>query len=82
MISRASLPGALISHLFQSTRSFSKESYAKRYELVCERLVRERLYDAVCFFTSNAKNGMQGIYAQPSMELSIRNFAKIGRAHV
>ncbi len=31
--------------------------------------------DAACFFTSNAKNGMQGIYAQPNEELGIRNFA-------
>ena len=60
---------------FQVDEDFQKRSYAKRYELVCERLVRERLYDAACIFTSNAKNGMQGIYAQPSMELSIRNFA-------
>ena len=60
---------------FQVDDEFQQRSYAKRYELVCERLVRERLYDSACFFTSNAKNGMQGIYAQPSMELSIRNFA-------
>ena len=60
---------------FQVDEEFQQRSYAKRYELVCERLVRERLYDAACFFTSNAKNGMQGIYAQPNTELSIRNFA-------
>ena len=60
---------------FQVDEDFQLRSYAKRYELMCERLVRERLYDAACFFTSNAKNGMQGIYAQPNMELSIRNFA-------
>ena len=60
---------------FQVDEDFQLRSYAKRYELVCERLVRERLYDAACFFTSNAKNGKQGIYAQPNVELSIRNFA-------
>ena len=60
---------------FQVDEEFQLRSYAKRYELVCERLVRERLYDAACFFTSNAKNGMQGVYAQPNTELSIRNFA-------
>jgi hypothetical protein len=43
--------------------------------LVCERLVRGRLYDAACFFTSNAKNGRRGNYAQPNEELGIRHFA-------
>jgi len=60
---------------FEVDEAFQQRSYAKRYELVCERLVRERLYDAACFFTSIAKNGMRGIYAQPNEELGIRNFA-------
>jgi hypothetical protein len=54
---------------------FQERSYAKRYELVCERLVRDRLYDAACFFTSNAKTGKRGEYREPNDELSIRNFA-------
>jgi hypothetical protein len=55
--------------------AFQERSYAKRYELVCERLVRDRLYDAACFFTSNAKTGRRGEYLEPNKELSIRNFA-------
>jgi hypothetical protein len=43
--------------------------------LVCERLVRDRLYDAACFFTSNARTGKQGEYQEPNQELSIKNFA-------
>ena len=54
---------------------FQRRSYAKRYELVCERLVRERLYDAACFFTSNALDGAKGELTQPNVELGIRNFA-------
>jgi len=60
---------------FKVDEAFQGLSYAKRYELVCERLVRERLYDAACFFTSDAKGGLRGAYGQPSRELSIRNFA-------
>jgi hypothetical protein len=60
---------------FKVDEAFQQLSYAKRYELVCERLVRERLYDAACFFTSNAKSGIRGAYAQPNQELAIRNFA-------
>ena len=55
--------------------AFQERSYARRYELVCERLVRDRLYDAACFFTSNADTGKRGQYREPNTELSIRNFA-------
>lgn len=60
---------------FKVDEAFQQLSYAERYELVCQRLVRERLYDAACFFTSNAKRGILGAYAQPNQELGIRNFA-------
>jgi hypothetical protein len=55
--------------------AFQRRSYAKRYELVCERLVRDRLYDSACFLTSNAETGKRGIYSQPSEELNIKSFA-------
>ena len=55
--------------------AFQERSYAKRYELVCERLLRDRLYDAACFFTSNADTGKRGEFKEPNEELSIRNFA-------
>jgi hypothetical protein len=60
---------------FKVDEDFQERSYAKRYELVCERLLRERLYDAACFFTSNQKSGKRGIYVQPNQELDIRHFA-------
>lgn len=55
--------------------AFNGRSYSQSYELVCERLVRELLYDAACFFTSDAKDGLRGQYSEPNSELSIRNFA-------
>jgi hypothetical protein len=55
--------------------AFQERSYAKRYELACERLVRDRLYDAACFFTSNADTGKRGQYTEPNCELNIGNFA-------
>lgn len=54
---------------------FQGLSYAQRYEVVCERMVRELLYDAACFFTSNAVGGAKGKFTEPNRELSIRNFA-------
>lgn len=60
---------------YRIDEAFQERSYAKRYELVCERLVRDRLYDAACFFTSNADSGRRGEYLEPNDELSIKNFA-------
>lgn len=59
---------------YKVDEAFQRRSYAKRYELVCERLVRDRLYDAACFFTSNATTGRKGEYKEPNEELSIKNF--------
>jgi hypothetical protein len=53
---------------------FQALSYAKRYELVCLRLVREQLYDAACFFVSGAETGLKGKYHEPNPEVGIRNF--------
>ena len=60
---------------YRVDEAFQERSYAKRYELVCERLVRDRLYDAACFFTSDAASGKRGNYQEPNPELSIKNFA-------
>lgn len=61
---------------------FRKTSYADRYRIFCERLVLERLYDAACFMTSDQDGAALGDYAEPSPDLSFRNFAAslMGRA--
>jgi hypothetical protein len=56
-------------------KEFQGVSYAQRYMIFCERLVRERLYDATCFLMSSANEGIEGKYSEPSKELSFRNFA-------
>lgn len=53
---------------------FQSLSYAKRYELVCLRLVREQLYDAACFIISSAESGRSGHYIEPNVELGIERF--------
>jgi hypothetical protein len=60
---------------FKVFEEFRGSSYAKRYELFCQRLVRERLYDAACFLLSDRSGGMKGRYKEPSGELSFENFA-------
>jgi len=59
---------------FKVFSEFKEASYAKRYEILLTKLVRERLYDAACFLMSDASNGARGGYREPSPELSFENF--------
>jgi len=59
---------------FKVFPEFKEASYAKRYEILLTKLVRERLYDAACFLTSDASNGGRGVYREPAPELSFQNF--------
>lgn len=63
-------------------RQFVDASYARRYELLCERLVRERLYDATCLLLSDQAGGANGGYREPSEEISFTNFVASLTAHV
>ena len=60
---------------FAVDAAFQELSYARRYEEACMRLVRERLYDAACFFTSSREAGRRGQFSEPNAELSIQHFA-------
>ena len=56
-------------------KEFKDSSYAKRYEIFCERIMRERLYDASCFIMSDKTNGIKGKFSVPNEELSFEKFA-------
>ena len=66
---------------FKVFEEFQGASYAKRYEILLTRLIRERLYNAACFILSEKKSGFNGIYAEPSEELSFQNFSTSLLAH-
>ncbi len=53
--------------------------YSKRYELLCRRLVLERLYTSACFVL--ATNSKETRITQPSDDLSFRRFAAAIRGH-
>lgn len=67
---------------FEVFDEFRDAPYVKRYELLCKRLVREILYDAACFLTSNKEGGLRGEFDEPVPDLSFKNFITplIGRA--
>ena len=59
---------------FKVFPEFKAASYAKRYEILLTKLVRERLYDASCFLMSNSTDGPKGLHREPAPELSFQNF--------
>lgn len=58
--------------LYRTDPAFDHSSYTTRYQLLFQRLVRERLYDAACLISS-AKG--DGIYDEPLREVSTRNLS-------
>lgn len=61
---------------FKVFPEFKDASYAKRYEILLTKLVRERLYDSACFLMSNATDGIKGRYKEPVPELCFQNFVE------
>lgn len=66
---------------FEVFPEFKETSYAKRYELFCERLMRERLYDATCLILSDKSGGLKGRFTEPNSEFSFTTFATSLTAH-
>lgn len=66
---------------FEVFPEFKKASYAKRYELFCRKLVRERHYTAATFITSQETSGLNGLYNEPAEDLSLLSFARVLVAH-
>lgn len=54
---------------------FQDASYAKRYETLLTKLVRERLYDRTALLMTTRDGGLKGEFTSPTEELSFNNFA-------
>jgi len=61
---------------FKVFPEFKNASYAKRYELFCQKLVRERHYNQATFLLSDRKTGPKGKYSEPAADLTFEIFAK------
>ena len=59
---------------FKVFPEFNSASYAKRYEILLTKLVRERLYDSACFLLSDPSHGPKGDYEEPTAELGFETF--------
>ena len=69
-------------HLKDATviRRYRGVSYSKRYELLCRRLVLERLYTSACFMM--ATNSRKTTITQPAEDLNFQRFVAALRGHV
>ncbi|MBN1488737.1 MAG: PaeR7I family type II restriction endonuclease [Phycisphaerae bacterium] len=67
---------------FRVFPEFQNASYVKRYELFCQRLVREGLYNAACLLTSPADGGARGEFAEPCAEIGVAPFVASLAGHV
>jgi hypothetical protein len=71
---------------FPVFQEFKDSSYARRYELFCRKLVRERHYTAAAFLLSPEETGPAGKYTEPASDLSVRQLLRSllchARAHV
>jgi hypothetical protein len=62
---------------------FIGASYAQRYELLCRKLMQERLYDAACLMLSPRDAGLQnGAYREVSDTTGLRRFVAGLAGHV
>jgi len=60
---------------FKVFAEYRDSSYAKRYAILCRKLVRERLYNATCFLLTDEKQGPLGNFREPDPEVGFRSFA-------
>ena len=59
---------------FEVFPEFREASYAKRYQLLLQKLLKERLYEGAAFLMSTAKGGQRGEFSEPSHDLTMRTF--------
>ena len=79
---RSTTPVAVKEPHFKVFPELHDSSYAKRYELFCQRLVLEGHYDGSAFLLSNPEKGLRGEYAEPAPDLRFQSFANSLVAHV
>jgi len=66
---------------FKVLPEFVSASYARRYELFCRKLVRERHYNGAAFLVSARDTGLKGVYFEPADDLTFESFARSLVAH-
>lgn len=61
---------------------FKNASYLKRYDILCQKLVRENLYTAACALTSERRAVTGGAYGEMSNLTSLTTFVSAFAGHI
>ncbi len=77
---KSTTPVRLARTVFPVERVFENTSYKDRYRILCQRLVRERLYDVACFATSSRAPGSPIHQPDPELSFNALRAAIAGRA--
>jgi hypothetical protein len=67
---------------FKVFPEFERASYAKRYELLLRRLVKEDLYNQACLLLATASGGPRGEFSEPAEDLTMRAFLASLGGHI
>lgn len=60
---------------------FHGASYARRYELLCRRMVRERHYSGAALLLSSKQDAESGAYVEPAADLTVATLISAMLAH-
>lgn len=71
---RARRPVRVTSHHLPADPAFEGKSYVERYEVLCERLMREQLYDAAALLLSSREEGPSGAFSENTEATGIYGF--------
>jgi hypothetical protein len=62
---------------FKVFKNFKDTSYKDRYQIFCEKLLRERLYDAVCLLMSDRASGLlNGTFEESVPDIGFKVFCE------
>lgn len=75
-------PRSLREPNFPADDEFQDAGYVDRMELLCLRMVRQRLVDNAAFILSDEEQGLDGGYSEPNEELTFDRFARSLVSHV
>lgn len=67
---------------FKVDEVFTESSYAQRMRVLCERMIRERVYDAASLVMASRVKGENGKFSEPVELLTLERFAHALCAHV
>ena len=67
---------------FRVFEEFRNASYAKRYEVFCRKLVRERHYTSTAFLLSRQDEERPGNHTEPARDVCFRDMAASLAGHI